>query len=63
MLPTALDRNPAFRTRRRARSATEQAHQRHAGSDRRPVGERQPAETGVQVSDGMAAAVSARINP
>jgi hypothetical protein len=63
MLPTTLDRNPAFRTRRRARSATKQAHRRHACSDRRPVGEPQPAETGVQVTGLIATPISAGINP
>jgi hypothetical protein len=39
-----------------------QARQRHACSDRRPVGKPQPAEMGVRVTGLIAAPISARIN-
>ena len=63
LLSVTLDWNPAVHTHSRARSAIEQAHRRHACSDRRPVGEPQPAETGVQVTGLIATPVSTRINP
>ena len=63
MLSTALDRNPAVRTRRRVWSATEQALRQHACSDRRPVGEITAGGDGRPRSGLIAALVFAGINP